>query len=72
MVRPSPRRVTVDQARRIALASQGLTQRRPPGAVDKRHFRRVFRTLGVLQLDSVNVLSRSHYLPVLARLAWLL
>jgi uncharacterized protein YcaQ len=68
MVQPSPRRLTADQARRIALAAQGLTQPHASGAVDKRHFRRVFRTIGLLQLDSVNVVSRSHYLPMLARL----
>ncbi len=63
MIRISPQR-----ARRMALAAQGFTAARPQGAVDRRHFRRIFRTIGLLQLDSVNVLERSHYLPVLARL----
>lgn len=64
----TPRRLTADQARRIALGAQGFTTPRPSGRVDVRHFRRVLEHIGLLQLDSVNVLERSHYLPMFTRL----
>ena len=54
-------------ARRLALAAQGLA--RPSAAVaDLAALRRMIRRLGLLQLDSVNVLARAHYLPLFARL----
>jgi len=56
------------QARRAALAAQGLTAARPRGRVDVRHVRRALDALGIVQLDSVNVFSRSHYMPLFSRL----
>ncbi|MHC6221577.1 winged helix-turn-helix domain-containing protein [Arthrobacter sp. MMS24-S77] len=56
------------QARRIALAAQGLDKERPTGPVTSRTVGRTFARLQVVQIDSVNVLSRSHYLPFFSRL----
>lgn len=62
------RTLTLPQARRIALAAQGFTEPRPTGRIDVRHFRRVVGRINLLQLDSVNVAVRAHYMPVFSRL----
>ena len=55
------------QARRIALAAQGFGVARPEAATTSR-FRQTARKLGVIQIDSVNVVTRTHYLPAFSRL----
>ena len=68
---PEPRRSDTPspaEARRIALAAQGLAAPRPDGAADGRALRRAIGRLGLLQLDSVSVLVRAHYLPLFARI----
>jgi len=55
------------QARRIALASQGFLDK-PHAAPTMRTFQRTLERTGVLQVDSVNVLQRAHYMPLYSRM----
>jgi uncharacterized protein YcaQ len=60
-------RLTARQARLIALGAQGLTRPRSSARPDRRHVRKVLEHTNVLQIDSVNVVTRAHYLPVWSR-----
>jgi uncharacterized protein YcaQ len=61
-----PESLSSHQARRIALAAQGFG--RPQTETGTRQLNLLLERLAVLQLDSVNVFERSHYLPAFARL----
>ncbi|MFV3370253.1 winged helix-turn-helix domain-containing protein [Pseudomonas sp. NY15435] len=65
---PTVESLSLKQARRLALAAQGFTLRKPGAEVQRRHVRSLLERLGVLQIDSVNALVRSHYLPLFSRL----
>ena len=59
--------LSLAQARRIALAAQGF--RDPRHTVPTmRTFARTLARTGVLQVDSVNVLQRAHYMPLFSRM----
>lgn len=59
---------SLKQARRLALAAQGFSGRQSPAPVKSGQLNRLIERLGVLQIDSVNALVRSHYLPLFSRL----
>ena len=61
-------RISAAAARRTAIAAQGLADPRPTGRVDRRHLRRLVERVGLIQIDSVNVVARSQELVLFARL----
>ena len=60
--------LSIAEARRIALAAQGFTHPDRSKPVTWSHIDRTIRQINLLQIDSVNVLVRSHYLPIYSRL----
>jgi hypothetical protein len=60
--------MSVAVARRVALAAQGFAEPRPTSTPTRRHLAKVLSRTQVLQLDSVNVAVRAHYMPVFSRL----
>lgn len=60
--------LSLSQARRIALNAQGLAKARPTQPVNARMVGRTFAQLQLVQIDSVNIISRSHFLPFFSRL----
>ena len=63
----SRERISRGEACRIAIAAQGFREPRPDEP-SQRHIDRVLSRLGQLQIDSVNVLARAHYVPLFSRL----
>jgi uncharacterized protein YcaQ len=63
----TPDRLTLGQARRVALAAQGFADQRP-AIPTMRTFTRTLARTGVLQVDSVNLLQRAHYMPPFSRM----
>ncbi|HEX5406061.1 MAG TPA: crosslink repair DNA glycosylase YcaQ family protein [Pseudonocardiaceae bacterium] len=55
-------------ARRVALAAQGFAEQRPTSVPNRRHLAKVLSRTQLLQLDSVNVAVRAHYMPVFSRI----
>lgn len=61
------KKLSLAQARRAAIAAQGLASLRP-STPNMGHVTRAIRTTGVLQIDSVNVVERAHHLTLFSRL----
>ena len=63
-----PGSLSIAQARRVALAAQGFSCPDRSRKVTWAQMAPMIRKLNLLQIDSVNVVARSHYLPLYSRL----
>jgi uncharacterized protein YcaQ len=63
-----PLSLSKQDVKRIAIRAQGLAGRRPEKAIGIDDVRNSIRLMGLLQIDSVNVCVRSHYMPLFSRL----
>src|SRR6266436_1807407 len=61
-----PVSLSLPEARRLALDSQGFGRR--PTGVSSAHIRKLAARLHTFQIDSVSVLVRAHYVQAFARL----
>lgn len=59
--------LSVAEARRVALAAQGFANPNREGTANWTRINNAIGQMNLLQMDSVNVLVRSHYLPVFSR-----
>jgi uncharacterized protein YcaQ len=60
--------MSLAQARRVALAAQGFGGQRPTRAVGIRDVQAATNRLGQFQIDSINVVTRAHFMPLFSRL----
>jgi hypothetical protein len=60
--------LSASEARRVALAAQGFNAMRRHEAVGAAQLRKGVDRLGLLQIDSVNILVRAQYVPFFSRL----
>ncbi|MGY4531916.1 uncharacterized protein YcaQ [Pseudomonas sp. TE3786] len=63
-----PLSLSLNQARRLVLSAQGFAGRSRATAVKPARLNQLIERLGVVQIDSVNAVVRSHYLPLFSRL----
>jgi uncharacterized protein len=62
-----PDSLSIGQARRLALAAQGLTGSRATRPASAASLRAALGRVGAVQIDSINVVARSHELALAAR-----
>ncbi len=60
--------ISLREARQIVLAAQGFGNRPPTGQPDALALGETANYLGAIQIDSVNVVVRAHYMPLFSRL----
>jgi uncharacterized protein YcaQ len=60
--------ISKQDAKRIAIRAQGLACERPDKQITLSEVQASIRAMGLLQIDSVNVCVRSHYMPLFSRL----
>ncbi|TDT33746.1 hypothetical protein CLV29_1375 [Naumannella halotolerans] len=65
---PRPRRLSLSQARRVALTAQGFRRPRPQRPITMRDLQAVISQLGQFQIDSINIVTRAHFMPLYSRL----